>query len=256
MKRGTLLISAFLLLLQSRGCAPVTVSSSKPRVEIREHEDAVLSCEFKTEKDDHPRIEWKKKGKDISYIYLDGEFKGSFAGRAKIEGATVTLYKATQKDTGEYRCEVTARHDSVKLGETYVTLKVLVPPHTPSCEIPTSALTGLWWRCADTHSGTLHFRTVSRADSGQYRCEASNGVGAPKSCEGKHLKIDDMNMTLILAAGGGGLFLLSVCFLGICCACWRCCRKSKKGSKASPYNRSDSPLPNPRNYKHTQSFML
>ncbi|KAG9348848.1 hypothetical protein JZ751_029165 [Albula glossodonta] len=137
------------------------------------------------------------------------------------------------------------------------TLTHPVPPHTPSCEIPTSALTGAvvemrckdnlsfppatykWYKnnkplsivhlpnlsyTQDTHSGTLHFRTVSRADSGQYRCEASNGVGAPKSCEGKHLKIDDMNMTLILAAGGGGLFLLSVCFLGICCACWRCCR--------------------------------
>ncbi|KAJ8405942.1 hypothetical protein AAFF_G00308300 [Aldrovandia affinis] len=223
MKRAMLpVLSYFMILLQSQGCLSVTVSSRKPRVEIHENEDAVLSCVFKTEKDNNPRIEWKKKGKGISYVYFDGRFRGSFAGRAKIEGATVTLYKAVQRDSGEYRCEVSAPLDSVTLGETNVSLKVLVPPHTPVCEIPSSALTGAvvemrcrdkqsfppatykWYKdnkplsaaylpnvtySLDPRSGTLHFRTVSRKDTGQYHCEASNGVGAPKSCEGRHLKI-------------------------------------------------------------------
>lgn len=38
--------------------------------------DAVLSCMFQTEKDQNPRIEWKKKGKDVSFVYFEGHFKG------------------------------------------------------------------------------------------------------------------------------------------------------------------------------------
>ena len=38
--------------------------------------DAVLACEFKTEKDQNPRIEWKKKGKGVTFVYFDGSFSG------------------------------------------------------------------------------------------------------------------------------------------------------------------------------------
>uniref|UniRef100_A0A8C7NZD5 Junctional adhesion molecule 2b n=1 Tax=Oncorhynchus mykiss TaxID=8022 RepID=A0A8C7NZD5_ONCMY len=100
--------------------------------------DAVLSCQFKTEKETNPRIEWKKKGKDIHFVYFDGKFTG----RAKIEGATVTLHAVTQKDSGLYRCEVSAPADHTNLGEVNVTLNVLVPPHTPFCEVPSSVLSG------------------------------------------------------------------------------------------------------------------
>lgn len=50
---------------------------------------------------------------------------GSYAGRAKIEGATLTIHSVTQKDSGDYRCEVTASEDHVNLGEASVTLNVL-----------------------------------------------------------------------------------------------------------------------------------
>lgn len=50
---------------------------------------------------------------------------GPFEGRATIEGATVTLQRVTQEDAGDYRCEISAPLDSVSLGETNVTLKVL-----------------------------------------------------------------------------------------------------------------------------------
>uniref|UniRef100_A0AAZ3Q1C8 Junctional adhesion molecule 2b n=1 Tax=Oncorhynchus tshawytscha TaxID=74940 RepID=A0AAZ3Q1C8_ONCTS len=111
-------------------------------MEVHENTDAVLSCQFKTEKETNPRIEWKKKGKDIHFVYFDGKFTGSFAGRAKIEGATVTLHAVTQKDSGLYRCEVSAPADHTNLGEVNVTLNVLVPPHTPFCEVPSSVLSG------------------------------------------------------------------------------------------------------------------
>lgn len=62
---------------------------------------------------------------DISTSDLLFFLSGPFEGRATIEGATVTLKKVTQEDAGEYRCEISAPKDSINLGETNVTLKVL-----------------------------------------------------------------------------------------------------------------------------------
>ncbi|KAJ8339890.1 hypothetical protein SKAU_G00345230 [Synaphobranchus kaupii] len=194
---------------------------------------------------------------------------GSFAGRAKIEGG--------HSDPVQSQAERFGR------------LSLRVPPHTPQCEIPSTALTGAmvemrcrdkisfppatykWYKdnqplssarqhnltyTLDTQSGTLYFRTVSQADSGKYRCEASNGVGAPKSCEGTHFKIDDMNMLIIITVGAGSFLFLCVCVLGICYCCWRRCCKRQKRSSDTPHRSSSSSLPNPQYYRHTQSFVL
>jgi len=39
--------------------------------------DAELTCEFRTENDRNPRIEWKKIDKDVSFVYYDGSFVGN-----------------------------------------------------------------------------------------------------------------------------------------------------------------------------------
>uniref|UniRef100_A0A8C7X3G4 Junctional adhesion molecule 2b n=1 Tax=Oryzias sinensis TaxID=183150 RepID=A0A8C7X3G4_9TELE len=177
---------------------------------------------FRTEKDHNPRIEWKKKGKGVTFVYFNNKFTGSYAGRAQIEGATLTIHSVTLKDSGEYRCEVTASEDHVSLGEATVTLSVLVPPHVPSCDVPSSVFIGAdlellckdklsvppatysWYKdnkplkatgdtpySVDTKKGTLKLQSVSKADSGMYRCESSNSVGAPKSCVAQQLKVLD-----------------------------------------------------------------
>uniref|UniRef100_A0A7N6BP99 Ig-like domain-containing protein n=2 Tax=Anabas testudineus TaxID=64144 RepID=A0A7N6BP99_ANATE len=287
MEGTSLYLPIVLLLMQCSPSAPVTVTTSKPNVEVRESSDAVLSCMFRTEKDPNPRIEWKKRGKDVSFVYFDGHFRGPFEGRATIDGATLTLLRVTQEDAGEYRCEISAPLDTVSLGETNVTLKVLVPPHTPSCEIPSSAVTGslVQLRCKDQQSippatytwfkdnqlmsqprhanatylinsqtGILEFKVVAKEDTGRYSCQASNGVGPAKMCEGKHLTIEDVNVTAIVAA------VVVIFLLIIVCSCGGLLLH--RNGFFSPGHRGRSnvnyipPPQEPQDFKHTQSFML
>ncbi|XP_026157696.1 junctional adhesion molecule 2A isoform X2 [Mastacembelus armatus] len=310
MMEGTsLYLPIVILLMQCSPSAPVTVSTNRHKVEVREFSDAVLSCMFRTERDQNPRIEWKKKGKDVSFVYFDGQFRGTFEGRATIEGATVTLQRVTQEDAGEYRCEISAPLDSVNLGETNVTLKVLVPPHTPYCEIPSSAVTGsvVQLRCRDqqsippatyswfkdnlpmsqfrhanttlinSHTGILEFRPVAKEDTGRYSCQASNGVGPPKMCEGKHMTVEDVNVTAVVAA------VVVVCLVIVVCGCggfllhrngffsrqrgrsfWISqCHGAAHISSQTLHRTEDMsnvnyipPPQEPQDFKHTQSFML
>ncbi|XP_059409442.1 junctional adhesion molecule 2A-like [Carassius carassius] len=238
---------ALLVLIQSAAVVPVTVTSHSPGVEVRESSDAVLSCEFSTENDKNPRIEWKKIDKDVSFVYFNRYFTESFRGRAEIKGATLQLKSVTQSDAGTYRCEVSAPQDTITLGEINVTLTVLVPPHTPSCDVPSSALTGslVQLRCRDHHSipaavytwykdnralhiqqpnatytidektGVLTFQKVSRSDTGQYHCEAKNRVGPGKSCSGTRMQIDDLNVAAVVSGVLLLVLLMCLCVFGV-----------------------------------------
>ncbi|XP_056882630.1 junctional adhesion molecule 2A isoform X5 [Takifugu flavidus] len=310
MEGASLYLPFVILLMQCSSCVPVVVSTNRHTVEVREDTDAVLSCVFHTEKEQNPRIEWKKKGKDVSFVYFDGHFRGSFEGRASIEGATVTLRRVTQEDAGEYRCEISAPLDTVTLGETNVTLKVLVPPHTPSCEVPSAAVTGsvVQLRCSDqqsvppatyswfkdnqpistpryanatyvinSHTGILEFKSVAKEDTGRYSCLASNGVGPPKMCEGKHMTIEDVNVSAVAAAA------TVVCLVVVACVCggfllhrsgffgrhrgrsfWIShCHGGAHISSQNLHRTEEMsnvnyvpPPQEPQDFKHTQSFML
>ncbi|XP_061659363.1 junctional adhesion molecule 2A isoform X2 [Syngnathoides biaculeatus] len=310
MERRSLCVPIVILLMQCVPSLPVTVSTNKQKVEVREFADAVLSCIFRTERDQNPRIEWKKKGKDVSFVYFDGHFRGPFEGRASIDGATVTLHKVTQEDAGEYRCEISAPFDSVNLGETNVTLRVLVPPNTPACEIPSAAVTGssVQLRCRDhqsippatyawykndqlmipprhanatylinTITGLLEFKAVAKEDSGRYSCRASNGVGKPTMCEGRHMTIEDVNVTSVVVA------VVVICLLVVVCGCggflmhrngfftrhrgrsfWISECHGAAHISSQNLNRTEDtsnvnyipPPQEPQDFKHTQSFML
>ncbi|XP_029929628.1 junctional adhesion molecule 2A isoform X2 [Myripristis murdjan] len=286
MERTSLYLPIVILLMQCSPSVPVTVTTNRHKVEVHESADAVLSCMFRTEKDQNPRIEWKKKGKDVSFVYYEGQFRGPFEGRASIDGATVTLHKVTQKDAGEYRCEISAPLDSVTLGETNVTLKVLVPPQIPSCEIPTSALTGsaVQLRCRDrqsippatyswykdnqpispprhanatylinSHTGILEFKAVAKEDTGRYSCLASNGVGTAKMCKGNHMTIEDINVTAVVAT------VVVIALVIVVCGCGGFLLH-RNGFFSRHRGRSNvnyiPPPQEPQDFKHTQSFML
>lgn len=278
----------FVILLQIFPSAPVTVYTEAPVVEVREDEIATLSCVYKTQIDQQPRIEWKKtKGMRSSspdFVYFQGELRKNFKGRAEIKGATIKLKAVTQEDAGEYRCEVSAAKDTVQLGEANITLIVLVPPQTPSCEIPSSALTGAMveMRCSEphgvpastytwykdkkvlrpstngsytinTHTGALMFTSVTKADTGQYHCEARNKAGPAKSCDGIHMKIDDLNVPAIAAGVVVICLVIALCIFGACYA-----HRHGFFSRHRGRNTRYSPPPEEKqqDFKHTHSFML
>ncbi|KAL2087817.1 hypothetical protein ACEWY4_016645 [Coilia grayii] len=279
----------FVILSQILPSSPVTVSTSIPVVEVHEDQVARLSCEFSTENDEKPRIEWKKTRGTMStspdFVYFEGEFRRNFRGRATIKGATVTLEKVTQEDAGEYRCEVSAASDSVQLGEANITLIVLVPPQVPSCEIPSSAITGtevemlcsephgvpavfyIWYKdkkplpvhplngtySINQNTGTLTFKSVTKADTGQYHCEARNKAGPPKSCEGTHMEIDDLNISAIIAGVVVVCLVIALCTFGACYA-----HRHGLFSRDIFRNTTYSPPPEEKqqDFKHTHSFML
>ncbi|MBN3272278.1 JAM2 protein, partial [Polyodon spathula] len=232
----------------------VTVQTENSKVEVEEFGETVLSCKYQVEKDPNPRVEWKKiRNRDVSFVYYEGKIVGGFQGRAVMEGASIRINKAMLLDSGEYRCEVSARQDSRPLGEATVSLTVLVPPDVPSCGIPSSVLTGTvveltcrdrqgtppslyrWYKngvalpntpaqdplfanssyTLNSSSGTLQFNTVSKGDSGQYQCEASNGVGEPQRCAAKFMQIDDLNVSGIVAAVVVVSLVVSMCGLGV-----------------------------------------
>ncbi|XP_012675207.2 junctional adhesion molecule 2A isoform X2 [Clupea harengus] len=279
----------FVILLQILPSAPVTVFTTAPIVEVRESQAASLSCEFKTEKDEQPRIEWKKtRGTSSSspdFVYFGEEFRKNFKGRASMRGATVVLEGVTQEDAGEYRCEVSAALDNVQLGEANITLIVLVPPQIPLCEIPSRALTGaaVEMRCREHHgvpaatytwykdkkalhlspvnstytlnprTGVLMFTSVTKTDTGQYHCEARNKAGPPKSCEGIHMKIDDLNVPAIIGGVVVVCLVIALCTFGAFYA-----HRHGFFSKHRGRNTRYSPPPEEKqqDFKHTHSFML
>ncbi|XP_028648763.1 junctional adhesion molecule B isoform X1 [Erpetoichthys calabaricus] len=241
------------VLLSVHRCSLVTVTSRTPTVQVEEHGEAVLSCVYTVERDRNPRVEWKKINKeDPSFVYFGGAVVGDFSGRAEMEGANIRIKQVTMKDSGQYRCEVSAKDDRNPLGEVTVTLSVLVPANIPSCEIPSTALTGsvVDLKCREQHgtppsnyswfkdgvllpvtpqldarfanssymlnrrTGTLQFKRAAKGDTGNYYCEAFNGVGVPQRCNPKHMQIDDLNVPGIVAAVVVLALIISLCGLG------------------------------------------
>lgn len=102
--------------------------------------------------------------------------------------------------------------------------------------------------------------SVSKTDSGMYRCESSNSVGAPKSCVAQQLKVidckwsnaapqgfsdvmfhwpanyqpllphvlpDPLNMTILISGAAGFVAFVLVCCICVCVCRRRGCCKSE-----------------------------
>ncbi|XP_060006775.1 junctional adhesion molecule B isoform X2 [Lagenorhynchus albirostris] len=220
-----------------------------------EYQEVILACKY-PKKTISSRLEWKKLGRSVSFVYYQQALQGDFKDRAEMIDFSIRIKNVTRNDAGKYRCEVSAPSEQGQnLEEDTLTLEVLVAPAVPSCEVPSSALRGtvVELRCQDkegnpapeytwfkdgirllenpklgspsanssytmnTKSGTLQFNTVSKLDSGEYSCEARNSVGHSR-CPGKRMQIDDLNISGIIAAVVVVALVISVCGLGMCYA--------------------------------------
>ncbi|XP_072866247.1 junctional adhesion molecule B isoform X1 [Chlorocebus sabaeus] len=237
-----------------------------------EYQEAILACKT-PKKTVSSRLEWKKLGRSVSFVYYQQTLQGDFKNRAEMIDFNIRIKNVTRSDAGKYRCEVSAPSEQGQnLEEDTVTLEVLVAPAVPSCEVPSSALSGtvVELRCQDkegnpapeytwfkdgirllenprlgsqstnssytmnTKTGTLQFNTVSKLDTGEYSCEARNSVGY-RRCPGKRMQVDDLNISGIIAAVVVVALVISVCGLGVCYA-------QRKGyfSKETSFQKSNS----------------
>ncbi|XP_039213704.1 junctional adhesion molecule B isoform X3 [Crotalus tigris] len=273
----------------------ITVYSDNERVTAREFEGVYLSCKHNVKKEIGARVEWKKiKGTSVSYVYLNGFFVGNFKDRAEILHSSIQIKNVTRKDSGKYRCEISApTEQGQEAGEIEVSLLVLVPSSAPVCEVPISALSGtvvelrckesegvpaskyswyrngailpenpLFWRfkkrnisyTLNTTTGTLLFNPVSKNDTGEYYCEAHNKVGRPQRCPAKRMQVDDLNVSAIIASVVIVALIMASCGLGVYYA-------QKKGyfsKRNSSMNMSSKyrVTESEKDFKHTKSFII
>ncbi|XP_019585414.1 junctional adhesion molecule B isoform X2 [Rhinolophus sinicus] len=220
-----------------------------------EYQEVILACKY-PKKTIAFRLEWKKLGPSVSFVYYQQALQGDFKDRAELIDFSIRIKNVTRNDAGNYRCEISAPSEQGQnLEEDTVTLEVLVAPAVPSCEVPNSALSGtvVELRCQDkegnprpeytwfkdgvpllwnpklgsqssnssytmnTKSGTLQFNTVSKLDSGEYSCEARNAVGH-RRCPGKRMQVDDRNVSGIITAVVIVALVISICGFGVCYA--------------------------------------
>ncbi|XP_072187929.1 junctional adhesion molecule B isoform X1 [Excalfactoria chinensis] len=273
-RRLRLLLLGYLGVLYYRNVAGIAIETDNKNVKAEEFKEAILSCKHKFSKgSSSQRIEWKKiHSQGVSFVYYEGEFKGDLRDRAEMLNTGIRIRNVTRKDSGTYRCEISVKsEEGQRLGEATITLTVLVPPTTPVCVVPSSAVTGTvvelsckeaegsppseyqWYkngvallektgtgtaRTADItytmnkKSGTLIFNAVSKNDTGEYFCVASNGIGLPQKCSVKRMQVDDLNVSGIIAAVVIVALLMALCGLIVLCAQKKRCFSSKYRSPA------------------------
>ncbi|XP_064129196.1 junctional adhesion molecule B isoform X1 [Loxodonta africana] len=256
-----------------------------------EYQEALLACKY-PKKTLPSRLEWKKLGRSVTFVYYQQTLQGDFKNRAEMIDFSIRIRNVTRSDAGQYRCEVSApTEQGQNLEEDTITLEVLVAPAAPSCEVPRYALSGtvVELRCQDKEgnpapeykwfkdgipllenpklgsqstnssytmnikSGTLQFNTISKLDSGEYSCEARNSVGY-RRCPGRRMQVDDLNLGGIIAAIVIVALVISVCGLGVCYA-------QRKGyfSKESTLQKNNSTsktTTSENDFKHTKSFII
>lgn len=263
------------------------VESENYDVKELEFGETVLTCKYRLEKDQVVRLEWKKMdlNGDVSFVYFNNSLAADLQKRAKMMDSSIIFRNLSRADSGQYRCEVSAPQDRKNFQEIIINLAVLVAPSVPVCDIPSSAMSGSvvqlkclekegnpaseykWFKNGlalelsvkainatykvDKATGTLHFNTVTMADTGDYYCEASNKIGKPQRCPSKKMQVDDLNLAGIISAVVIVSLVIVLCGCGVYYAHRRgyfSGGKSKKEHNSASQPESD--------FKHTKSFVI
>ncbi|CAN2387625.1 negative regulation of cell adhesion [Pristimantis euphronides] len=232
----------------------VIVESQNYNVKELEFGETMLICKYNLEKAQTVRLEWKKVGLngEVSLIYFNNSLAAPLQKRAVMMDSSIWFKNLTRGDSGMYRCEVSAPQDKKSFQEINIDLAVLVAPSVPVCDIPSSAMSGSavelkclekegnpaseykWYKDGralersvkspnatykvDKATGTLHFNAVTKEDTGDYYCEASNTIGQPQKCPAKRMQVDDLNLAGIISAVVVVSLVIVLCGFGVCYA--------------------------------------
>ncbi|KAJ8276083.1 hypothetical protein COCON_G00078350 [Conger conger] len=258
-----------LLFLQTTGTIAFTVTTSTPVINVPENQGADLKCSYSADFGT-PRIEWKFKAfmdESQTLVVFDGQPTAGYAGRVELYTGGLRFNSVTRADNGEYTCEVSSAQG---FGEATIKLVVQVPPSKPMCRVPASVTTGRsvtltcydsdgsppctykWFKnktplpddpskfpafrnstfTVDPKTGDLVFPHISKLDSGEYHCTASNGAGPPQSCAAIRMAVQDLNKGGIAAGVIIALLALGLLAFGL----WYAHRKGylPKKSESKP----------------------
>ncbi|KAF4073063.1 hypothetical protein AMELA_G00254670 [Ameiurus melas] len=242
-----------LLCWRATGLHAFSASTTTPTVRVPENSGADLKCGYSADFGATPRVEWKFRSitGSQSFIYFDGQITDKYKGRMTQYQDGLRIEKATRQDTGDYSCEVSG---SDGYAEVKIKLTVLVPPSVPISRIPTSATTGRsvlltcfdkdgsppstykWYKNGtplpedpskfpdfknltyklNSLNGNLEFPSASKADTGSYYCEASNGQGPPQRGPAVVMEVRDLNTGGIVA----GILVALLAIALLCFAVW------------------------------------
>uniref|UniRef100_H2ZUL0 Junctional adhesion molecule A n=1 Tax=Latimeria chalumnae TaxID=7897 RepID=H2ZUL0_LATCH len=227
------------------------VTTDYPNVSVPENGAVDLSCKY-TGDFGSPRVVWKFRDESGSHalVYFDKKFTENYKERADFSSKGIHLRTTTRADTGKYTCEVS---QGSRYSEVTVQLTIEVPPSVPSCEIPTSVTNGAtvkltcfepdgsppstysWYKddvlvpddpkkapafvnssfTNDRKIGVLTFSSVTHGDSGEYFCQAANGIGESQFCTAVRMEVSDVNVGGIVAAVIIVVLILALLGLGL-----------------------------------------
>ncbi|XP_028666077.1 junctional adhesion molecule A-like [Erpetoichthys calabaricus] len=272
------------------------LSQNIQTVTSKENVGVDLPCPYSANFGNSPRIEWKfKSNNNEQLIFYNGQPTGAYVGRISWFPGYLRFNSVTRQDTGLYSCEVVGDSPG-QYQEDQVNLIVEVPPSTPVCYIPTSVTTGStvtltcfdkdgsppctynWYRnnvlvpvspsqipafqntsyILDSKAGTLIFNPVSKADTADYYCQASNGIGPPTQCGAARMEVRDVNVGGIVAAVI--IILLTIALIGL--AVWYAHRKGylpdmKAKSQSKPKgDYRQPPAADDLDFKQKSSFVV
>ncbi|XP_053164268.1 junctional adhesion molecule B isoform X6 [Hemicordylus capensis] len=234
-----------LLRVEDHKAHGITVQTEHERVTAREFEEAILSCKHNAGKETEIRVEWKKVTRsDVSFVY----FGGTFVVPPAIPVSEVPI-SAMSGTVVELRCKENEGSPASKYKWYRSGIALLENPALWRIKKERISYT------MNTTSGTLLFNPVSKNDTGEYYCEASNGIGPPQKSPVKRMQVDDLNVSAIIAAVVIVALVVASCGLGVYYAQKKgyfSKRNSSDSKKASKYKGAQSET----DFKHTKSFVI
>ncbi|XP_006895606.1 PREDICTED: junctional adhesion molecule A [Elephantulus edwardii] len=274
-------------------CSTGTVSTPQPVVRVPENNPTTLYCSYSGFSS--PRVEWKfVHGDTTSLVCYNSKITASYADRVEFLYSGIRWKYVTRKDNGTYTCMV-SEDGGNNYGEATVELVVLVPPSKPTVNIPSSVTIGnravltcsekdgsppshyTWFKdgvqvptdpkssrafinssyTLNQNTGELIFDPVSAFDTGEYSCQADNGVGSAMKSDTMHMEAAELNVGGIVAAVLVTLILLGLLIFGIWFAYSRgYFERTKKGTSGKKVIYSQPSARSEGEFRQTSSFLV